>query len=73
VALPLSQRGIDVTGIELSKAMVGQMMTKPGSDRIPVVIGDMATTRVDGEFGLVYLVYNTISNLLTQDEQVACF
>ena len=73
VALALSARGVDVAGIELSRAMVHQMMVKPGAERVPVTIGDMATTRVEGTFGLVYLVFNTISNLLTQDEQVACF
>lgn len=73
VGLPLSARGVDVSGIELSKAMVAEMMTKPGAARIPVTIGDMATTRAEGTFGLVYLVYNTITNLLTQDQQVACF
>lgn len=73
VALPLSERGVDVAGIELSRAMVRQLAAKPGAERIPVTIGDMAITRVEGEFGLVYLVYNTISNLPSQDEQVACF
>jgi len=73
VALALSARGIDVAGIELSEAMTARLQAKPGSDRVPITIGDMATTRVPGEFGLVYLVYNTITNLLTQDEQVACF
>jgi SAM-dependent methyltransferase len=73
VALPLSARGVDVSGVELSQAMAAEMMTKPGAARIPVTIGDMATTRAEGTFGLVYLVYNTITNLLTQDEQVACF
>jgi hypothetical protein len=73
VALPLSARGVDVTGIELSQAMVDRMLAKPGADRVPVIIGDMTTTRVDGEFGLVYLVFNTIGNLLTQEAQVACF
>jgi len=73
VALPLSERGVDVHGIELSPAMVAQLESKPGAERIPVMIGDMATTRLDGEFGLVYLVYNTITNLVTQDEQLACF
>jgi SAM-dependent methyltransferase len=73
VALPLAARGVDVHGIELSPDMVEQLRAKPGGDAIPVAIGDMATTRVDGTFPLVYLVYNTISNLLTQDEQVACF
>jgi SAM-dependent methyltransferase len=73
VALALSEQGVDVAGIELSRAMVDQMMTKPGAERVQVTIGDMATTRVEGRFGLVYLVFNTITNLLTQDEQVACF
>ena len=73
VALALSARGVDVAGIELSRAMVRQMHVKPGAERVPVTIGDMATTRVEGTFGLVYLVFNTITNLLTQDEQVACF
>ncbi|REK11562.1 MAG: class I SAM-dependent methyltransferase [Actinobacteria bacterium] len=73
VALPLSANGVDVAGIELSRAMVEQLAKKPGAERIQVVIGDMATTRVEGDFGLVYLVYNTITNLLTQEEQVACF
>ncbi|MGY6501766.1 MAG: class I SAM-dependent DNA methyltransferase [Acidimicrobiales bacterium] len=73
VALPLRERGVEVHGLELSMAMVDRMRAKPGGDRVPVTIGDMATTRVDGTFGLVYLVYNTITNLLTQQEQVACF
>ncbi|HWM21995.1 MAG TPA: class I SAM-dependent methyltransferase [Ilumatobacteraceae bacterium] len=73
VALPLSARGVDVAGIELSRAMMNEMMVKPGAERVPVTIGNMATTRVDGTFGLVYLVFNTITNLLTQGEQVACF
>jgi SAM-dependent methyltransferase len=73
VALPLSAAGVDVHGIELSGPMVEELLKKPGADRLSVTIGDMATTRVDGTFTLVYLVYNTITNLLTQDEQVACF
>lgn len=73
VALPLAEAGVEVHGIELSRAMVAEMRHKPGAERVPVTIGDMATTRVDGEFGLVFLVFNTITNLLTQDEQVACF
>lgn len=73
VAVPLSRKGVAVTGIELSMAMVDQLRTKADEARIPVVIGDMATARVSGHFALVYLVYNTISNLLTQAEQVACF
>lgn len=73
VAVPLVERGVPVTGIELSAAMIEQLRTKAGEAVIPVVRGDMATTVVPGEFTLVYLVYNTISNLLTQAEQVACF
>lgn len=73
VALPLAARGVEVHGIDLSSAMVEQLRAKPGGAGIPVAIGDFATTRVDGAFSLVYLVYNTISNLTSQDAQVACF
>jgi SAM-dependent methyltransferase len=73
VALPLADRGVAVTGIEYSAAMVDRLRVKDGAERIPVAIGDMATTRVDGRFQLVYLVYNTIGNLTTQAQQVACF
>jgi SAM-dependent methyltransferase len=73
IALPLSQRGVRVHGIELSPAMVAQLRAKPGADAIGVTIGDFATTRVDETFTLAYLVYNTIENLTTQDEQVQCF
>jgi SAM-dependent methyltransferase len=73
VAVPLAQRGVPVEGIELSAAMVGQLRTKVDKKIVPVVLGDMIKARVPGEFSLVYLVYNTISNLLTQDQQVECF
>jgi SAM-dependent methyltransferase len=73
IALPLSRRGVRVHGIDLSPAMVAKLRAKPGADRIGVTIGDFATTRVDGTFALAYLVYNTIMNLTTQDEQVECF
>jgi SAM-dependent methyltransferase len=73
VAVPLAERGVRVSGIELSPAMIAQLRAKPGAEAIEVVEGDMTTTRVAGEFGLVYLVYNTITNLTTQDDQVACF
>jgi SAM-dependent methyltransferase len=73
VALALAERGVDVAGIELSSAMVRELRAKPGGEALEVAIGDMTTTRVPGEFSLVYLVFNTIGNLLTQDEQVACF
>lgn len=73
VAVPLAEHGVPVTGIELSQPMVDQLRTKVDAQSLPVVVGDMATTRVPGEFSLVYLVYNTISNLQTQAEQVECF
>ena len=73
IALPLAQRGVRVHGVDLSEAMVARLRAKPGGDEIPVTIGDFATTRVDDTFSLVYLVFNTIGNLTTQDEQVACF
>jgi SAM-dependent methyltransferase len=73
IAIPLSQRGVCVHGIELSPDMVAQLRAKPGGDDIGVTIGDFATTRVAGRFKVAYLVRNTIMNLTTQDEQVACF
>jgi len=73
VALPLAERGVEVSGIDLSRAMVAKLREKPGGDRIAVEIGDFASTRVDGTFTLAYLVFNTINNLTAQDEQVACF
>jgi SAM-dependent methyltransferase len=73
IALPLSQRGVRVHGIELSPDMVAQLQAKPGADEIGVTIGDFATTKVDGTFKLAFLVRNTIMNLITQEEQVECF
>jgi SAM-dependent methyltransferase len=73
IGLPLSQRGVPVHGIDISPAMVAQLRAKSGSEDIVVTIGDFASTRVDGMFHLAYLVYNTIENLTTQDEQVECF
>ncbi|MEU1842243.1 class I SAM-dependent methyltransferase [Micromonospora sediminicola] len=73
VAVPLAERGVPVSGIELSVPMVERLRTKVDAATIPVVVGDMATATVPGEFSLVYLVYNTVANLLTQAEQVACF
>jgi SAM-dependent methyltransferase len=64
---------VPVHGIDLSEEMVERLRAKPGGDRIPVAIGDFASTRVDGRFRLAYLVFNTINNLTTQEEQVACF
>ncbi|MEU4685496.1 class I SAM-dependent methyltransferase [Streptomyces xinghaiensis] len=73
VAVPLAERGVPVTGIELSRPMVEQLRTKADESAVPVVVGDMATATAPGTYSLVYLVFNTISNLLTQDRQVACF
>jgi SAM-dependent methyltransferase len=73
IALPLSERGVRVHGIDLSEAMVAKLREKPGAEAIEVTIGDFASTRVDGTFSLAYLVFNTIGNLTTQDAQVACF
>jgi SAM-dependent methyltransferase len=73
VALPLRARGVPVHGIELSPAMAARLRAKRGADDIGVTIGDFATARADGRFRLAYLVYNTIENLTSQDEQVACF
>jgi SAM-dependent methyltransferase len=73
IALPLAERGVPVHGIDLSEAMVAKLREKPGADEIGVTVGDFAATRVDRSFSLVYLVFNTIDNLTTQDAQVACF
>ena len=73
VAIPLADRGIRVAGIELSTAMIERLREKADEQTVPVMQGDMTTARVPGEHALVYLVFNTISNLLTQDEQVECF
>jgi SAM-dependent methyltransferase len=73
IALPLARRGIRVNGIDLSEAMVSRLRLKPGAEQIGVTIGDFATTTVEGRFSVAYLVFNTIMNLTTQDEQVACF
>lgn len=73
VALPLIERGITVSGIELSPYMVEQLRKKRGADAIDVVLGDMATAKANGKFALVYLVYNALMNLTTQDEQVQVF
>jgi len=73
IAVPLARRGIPVHGIDLSEAMVERLRAKPGADEIDVTLGDFATTSVDRRFRVAYLVFNTIMNLTTQDEQVACF
>jgi SAM-dependent methyltransferase len=73
IAVPLAARGVPVCGIELSEAMAERLRAKDDTARVEVTIGDMATIRVGGSFRLVYLVYNTIGNLTTQDQQVATF
>lgn len=75
VGIPLAARGVPVTGIELSEAMLAQLRRKVDEQQIPVVVGDMATTVVSGAgtYSLVYLVWNSVSNLRTQAEQVQCF
>ena len=73
IALPLKEAGVAVDGVELSPDMVARMREKPGGDGIDVTIGDMSRAGTDRTYGLVYLVYNTICNLLTQDDQVRCF
>ncbi|TDB97765.1 class I SAM-dependent methyltransferase [Actinomadura sp. 7K534] len=73
IALPLAERGVEVHGIDMSRTMVARMHAKPGGDAIGVTIGDFAATRVPGTFSVVYLVFNTIMNLTTQDAQVDCF
>ena len=73
IALPLAQRGVPVHGIDLSESMVARLRGKPGAGKVGVTVGDFATVTVKDRFTLVYLVANTIMNLTTQDEQVACF
>jgi SAM-dependent methyltransferase len=73
IALPLSARSVPVHGIDISEPMIKQLQSKPGAEQIGVTIGDFARTHVRGTFRLVYLVFNTIMNLTTQNEQVACF
>jgi SAM-dependent methyltransferase len=73
IGLPLAQRGLEVHGIELSAAMVEQLRKKPGGDTIPVTLGDYAEVAVDGSYTLIFVVFNTFYNLLTQEKQVQCF
>jgi SAM-dependent methyltransferase len=73
VAIPLAARGVPVSGIELSQPMVDQLRRRASETELPVVVGDMATATVPGEFSLVYVVWNSIGNLRTQEEQVQCF
>jgi SAM-dependent methyltransferase len=73
IALPLVERGLRIDGIEQSAAMVDRLRAKPKGRDLDVTIGDMSTVTLAGRYSLVYLIFNTIHNLLTQDEQVRCF
>ena len=73
IAVPLAERGVEVHGIDLSEPMIEQLRKKPAGGAVPVAVGDMTSTRLDTTFSLVYLVFNTIMNLTTQEQQVACF
>ncbi len=73
VAIPLRGAGVQVSGIEVSHAMISRLREKVAEDRIPVVQGDMTEATAGKDFSLAFLVFNTIANLLTQDEQIRCF
>jgi SAM-dependent methyltransferase len=73
IALPLAARGVRVDGVDLSTAMVARLRAKPGGDRISVTIGDFADVPVTGTYRLIYVVFNTVFNLLTQEDQMRCF
>jgi SAM-dependent methyltransferase len=73
LALPLAERGLEVHGIDASEAMVEKLRQKPGGDRIPVTIGDFADVNVEGQFSLVFVAFNTLFALLTQEDQLRCF
>ncbi|MGA2615118.1 MAG: class I SAM-dependent methyltransferase [Spirochaetia bacterium] len=73
IALPLAARGIRVDGIDISAAMIAQLRTKPGGKEIPVTVGDFADVPVEGNYRLIFVVWNSLFNLLTQDDQVRCF
>ncbi len=73
VALPLAERGVELHGIDSSEGMVAQLRAKPGGGALPVTMGDFADVGVDGEFGLIFVVFNTFFALLSQEEQVRCF
>ena len=73
IGLPLASRGLQVDGIDISSAMVEKLRAKPGGDALAVTIGDFADVPVDGTYPLIFVVFNTLFNLLTQDDQVRCF
>jgi SAM-dependent methyltransferase len=73
LAVPLAEAGTTVMGIDASRPMLAELEKKPGSERIAVTLGDMTSTRVCSDAALVYLVFNTITNLRSQQQQVLCF
>ena len=73
IALPLAARGIRVDGIDISPAMIARLKTKPGASEISVTVGDFADVPVAGSYRLIFVVWNSLFNLLTQDDQVRCF
>ena len=73
IALPLAARGVDIEGIDIAPAMVAKLRAKPGGEKIPVTMGNFADVPVPGSYRLIFVVFNTLFNLLTQDDQVRCF
>jgi len=73
IALPLQHRGINIHGIDASESMVAKLRAKPGGDNIPVTLGNFADVAIEGQFALIYVVFNTFFAILTQDDQVRCF
>jgi hypothetical protein len=73
IGLPLAERGIRVDGVEISRDIVARLRPKPGGDQIAVTVGDFADVPVQGDYRLIFVVFNTLFNLLTQDDQVRCF
>jgi SAM-dependent methyltransferase len=73
IALPLAARGIRVDGVDISPAMIAQLRAKPGSEEISVTVGNFADVPVPGNYRLIFVVWNTLFNLLTQEDQVRCF
>ncbi len=73
VALPLQQSGVAVEGIDASEAMIAKFRSKPGGDKIPVAVGNFADVAVEGQYALIYVLFNTFFALLTQEEQLRCF
>jgi SAM-dependent methyltransferase len=73
LALPLAERGLEIHGIDASERMVAKLREKPGGDAIPVTMGDFAEVAVEGTYSLIFLVFNTLFALLTQEDQLRCF